>query len=361
MGRRNSIGSVSSVDLELASSCPHLLAVMDTYDEFDIFEFDSFTRDQKLPLMGVLLMKQHRLIPFFRITTSKLNTFFDRIEDQYMSDNPYHNSLHATDVMQTVHAIICSLPRSTLSEMEVLTLLFAACCHDVGHPGVTNQFRVAEQDDGAITYNDISVNENMHCALTYRTLQNKECNFLDGLSEAQAIAVRKLMIEIVLATDMARHFANLAKFKSIVEEKGGDPAKWESRVPFIEILVHLADISATTKSLRIALKWSERVMDEFFLQGDRERMAGRDISPLCDRRTVCLPSSQVGFVDFIVMPIFTAFGSCCDVGVCLKNLKAYRQHFSELKEKKEKAAKAKELKDAAAKPKARETGKKPLK
>merc|ERR1719183_3107323 len=106
-------------------------------------------------------MKQHRLIPFFRITTTKLNAFFDRIEDQYMSANPYHNSLHATDVMQTVHAIICSLPPNTLSEMEVLTLLFAACCHDVGHPGVTNQFRVAEQDDGAITYNDISVNENM--------------------------------------------------------------------------------------------------------------------------------------------------------------------------------------------------------
>ena len=47
-------------------------------------------------------------------------------------------------------------------------------------------------------------------------------------------------------------------------------------------------------------------MEEFFNQGDREKEMGLDVSPLCDRNTTQVPQSQIGFIDFILIPQFSA-------------------------------------------------------
>jgi len=49
-------------------------------------------------------------------------------------------------------------------------------------------------------------------------------------------------------------------------------------------------------------------MEEFFKQGDKEQELGLDFSPLCDRQTTVVPQSQIGFIDFIVAPIFEVCG-----------------------------------------------------
>ena len=40
-------------------------------------------------------------------------------------------------------------------------------------------------------------------------------------------------------------------------------------------------------------QWCERIMEEFFQQGDRERESGLDISPMCDRYNATIEKSQV--------------------------------------------------------------------
>ena len=45
--------------------------------------------------------------------------------------------------------------------------------------GVSNEFLVATHADSALTYNDSSVNENMHCSLAFRLLRNPANNFLE--------------------------------------------------------------------------------------------------------------------------------------------------------------------------------------
>ena len=60
-------------------------------------------------------------------------------------------------------------------------------------------------------------------------------------------------------------------------------------------------------------------MEEFFQQGDKEREAGLDISPMCDRYNATIEKSQVffslvflnnmvtgqvGFIDYIVHPLW---------------------------------------------------------
>ena len=44
--------------------------------------------------------------------------------------------------------------------------------------------------------------------------------------------------------------------------------------------------------------------EEFFHQGDVERKLGMNISALCDRNNVKVCKSQVGFIQYVVMPQF---------------------------------------------------------
>jgi len=47
--------------------------------------------------------------------------------------------------------------REYLSDINVFALVFSGLCHDVGHPGRTNQFEVNSQSKKALRYNDRSV------------------------------------------------------------------------------------------------------------------------------------------------------------------------------------------------------------
>lgn len=58
-------------------------------------------------------------------------------------------------------------------------------------------------------------------------------------------------------------------------------------------MVHCADLSNPTKPLELYRQWTDRIMDEFFHQGDRERERGMEISPMCDKHTASVEKSQV--------------------------------------------------------------------
>ncbi len=64
-------------------------------------------------------------------------------------------------------------------------------------------------------------------------------------------------------------------------------------------MVHCADLSNPTKPLDLYRNWTNRVMEEFFVQGDLERERGLDISPMCDRHTATVEKSQVSFTVII--------------------------------------------------------------
>lgn len=63
-------------------------------------------------------------------------------------------------------------------------------------------------------------------------------------------------------------------------------------------MVHCADLSNPTKPLEIYKKWLDRLMTEFFRQGDMEREKGLDLSPMCDKLTATVEKSQVSHVTF---------------------------------------------------------------
>ena len=68
-------------------------------------------------------------------------------------------------------------------------------------------------------YNDESVLENHHLAVAFKLLQIPECDILSNLSQKQRMSVRKMVIDMVLATDMSKHMSLLADLKTMVETK----------------------------------------------------------------------------------------------------------------------------------------------
>ncbi|GFR61551.1 cAMP-specific 3',5'-cyclic phosphodiesterase [Elysia marginata] len=72
----------------------------------------------------------------------------------------------------------------------------------------------------------------------------------------------------------------------------------------LQNMVHCSDLSSPTKPLDLYKLWVDRLMNEFFRQGDLERQQGLDISPMCDRHTATIEKSQVGFIDYIVHPLW---------------------------------------------------------
>ena len=69
--------------------------------------------------------------------------------------------------------------------------------------------------------------------------------------------------------------------------------------------MHCSDLSNPTKPLDIYRQWVDRIMDEFFRQGDREREIGMEVSPMCDRYNATIEKSQVTILSILCNLIIT--------------------------------------------------------
>ena len=76
-------------------------------------------------------------------------------------------------------------------------------------------------------------------------------------------------------------------------------------------MVHCSDLSNPTKPLDIYRQWVDRIMDEFFRQGDREREIGMEVSPMCDRYNATIEKSQVPISSILLDLIITYIIMAC--------------------------------------------------
>ena len=127
-----------------------------------------------------------------------------------------------------------------------------------------------------------------------------------------------LVVEMVLSTDMSKHFLHLKHMKKVIGSpdalvkhkksvcccNGCDNyilviSRWqqiqgEEKPKVLSLFLHMADISHPGKKWEIHEKWTSRLIEEFFMQGDKEKELNLPCSPLCDRNTTAIPESQVG-------------------------------------------------------------------
>ena len=106
-----------------------------------------------------------------------------------------------------------NLLRTLLRPVEKVALCIAALGHDIGHLGVQNSFLVNSNDPLALQYNDRSILENMHRSRLFVVLRQRGCGLFDGLKPEEYRAVRKMIIGMIMATDLAQHFDDMNRFK----------------------------------------------------------------------------------------------------------------------------------------------------
>nr|XP_036222187.1 cAMP-specific 3',5'-cyclic phosphodiesterase isoform X7 [Bactrocera oleae] len=305
----------------------------------DIFKIGDLSANRPLTCVAYTIFQSRELLTSLMIPPKTFINFMTTLEDHYVKDNPFHNSLHAADVTQSTNVLLNTPAlEGVFTSLEVGGALFAACIHDVDHPGLTNQFLVNSSSELALMYNDESVLENHHLAVAFKLLQNQGCDIFCNMQKKQRQTLRKMVIDIVLSTDMSKHMSLLADLKTMVETKkvAGSGVllldNYTDRIQVLENLVHCADLSNPTKPLQLYKRWVSLLMEEFFLQGDKERESGMDISPMCDRHNATIEKSQVGFIDYIVHPLWETWADLVhpDAQDILDTLEENRDYYQSM-------------------------------
>jgi hypothetical protein len=71
--------------------------------------------------------------------------------------------------------------------------------------------------------------------------------------------------------------------------------------------IKLCDFGHVYADHRSHIDWSHRLEEEMFNQGDFERSLGLPVSPLMDRTKDGVTKTQIGFFEFVVLPLVSAW------------------------------------------------------
>lgn len=278
---------------------------------FDPFKFNDVSGGHPLRYIGHELFTRYDLLAKFKITGGTLDRFLLSIQNGYKKpQNPYHNELHATDVAHSVHYFLSRVGlMHCMNDLEIFAILLSAIIHDVEHTGTTNNFHVNSRSHLALLYNDRSVLENHHLCFAFTLLKSRDQDIFASLTPEQYSDIRTLVVDMVLATDMSSHFEQLRTMKAALSVLGNQIEKSQA----LEYVLHVSDIANPAKDWELHRQWTSRIMEEFFCQGDRELELGLPISPLCDRSVTCIPESQLGFIEFVVLPAFDVCSEMLDI------------------------------------------------
>lgn len=136
----------------------------------DVFDFHEKTQNSGLVAGAHHLMQSYGLIDRFNLDVPKMVAYFRRIQEGYHS-NPYHNCVHALDVMlNTSYFMRQEAIAKLFTPLDQLAAILAAAIHDHNHPGLNNQFLIATRHEWAVRYNDQSVLESHHIASAWALL-----------------------------------------------------------------------------------------------------------------------------------------------------------------------------------------------
>nr|XP_055135765.1 high affinity cGMP-specific 3',5'-cyclic phosphodiesterase 9A isoform X4 [Symphalangus syndactylus] len=242
------------------------------------------------------------LVRDFSINPVTLRRWLLCVHDNYRN-NPFHNFRHCFCVAQMMYSMVwlCSL-QEKFSQTDILILMTAAICHDLDHPGYNNTYQINARTELAVRYNDISPLENHHCAVAFQILAKPECNIFSNIPADGFKQIRQGMITLILATDMARHAEIMDSFKEKMENF--DYSNEEHMTLLKMILIKCCDISNEVRPMEVAEPWVDCLLEEYFMQSDREKSEGLPVAPFMDRDKVTKATAQIGFIKFVLIPMF---------------------------------------------------------
>ncbi|CAH1716531.1 high affinity cAMP-specific and IBMX-insensitive 3',5'-cyclic phosphodiesterase 8 isoform X1 [Aphis gossypii] len=341
----------------MTSVTPQIKELLDMslYWDFNVFKLEELTMKRPLVHLGMNLLTHFEVHKTLGCDERTLHAWLTVIEGHYHAKNTYHNSTHAADVLQaTAMFLEKDRIKRLLDQLDEACCLIAAITHDIDHPGKSSAFLCNSKNDLAILYNDISVLESHHAALTFKlTTKDERLNIFKGLEKDTYKVVRQNIIDMILATEMTKHFEHLAKFVSVCNKPSTlDEAPVDGLTPsevspetimptsaeevnlVKRMLIKCADVSNPTRPLKMCVEWAKRIAEEYFNQTDEEKLNHLPVvMPMFDRASCSIPKSQIGFMDYIINDMFETWDSFIDMPEMLYYMRSNYQYWKDLEEK----------------------------
>uniref|UniRef100_A0A8C5HSK6 Phosphodiesterase n=1 Tax=Gouania willdenowi TaxID=441366 RepID=A0A8C5HSK6_GOUWI len=340
--------------LSLNDIPPRIALTMENEDswDFDVFNLETATMKRPLTYLGLKIFSRFGVCEFLNCPEATLRSWLQVIEANYHSSNSYHNSSHAADVLHATAYFLCKeRVKQSLDPIDEVAALIAATVHDVDHPGRTNSFLCNAGSELAILYNDTAVLESHHAALAFQiTTKDDKCNIFKNMERNEYRTLRQAIIDMVLATEMTKHFEHVNKFVNSInkplaalEEKVGETRESvksvlttpENRILVKRMLIKCADISNPCRPLELCIEWAGRISEEYFAQTDEEKRQGLPVvMPVFDRNTCSIPKSQISFIDYFITDMFDAWDAFADLPNLMQHLDNNFKYWKGLDERK---------------------------
>uniref|UniRef100_A0A673XQR1 Phosphodiesterase n=1 Tax=Salmo trutta TaxID=8032 RepID=A0A673XQR1_SALTR len=336
---KNLSQSQLAIPVTLNDIPPAIAEMLDDEDqwEFNILELEAATCKRPLTYLGLKIFARFGVCEFLSCSEATLRCWLQVIEANYHASNSYHNSTHAADVLHaTAYFLRKEKVKGSLDQLDEVAALIAATVHDVDHPGRTNSFLCNAGSELAILYNDTAVLESHHAALAFQlTVRDSKSNIFKNIDRTQFRTLRQAIIDMVLATEMTRHFEHVNKFANsinkpmaAIEDEGSDsegPASIrnspENRLLIKRMMIKCADVANPCRPLDLCIEWAGRISEEYFAQTDEEKRQGLPVvMPVFDRTTCSIPKSQISFIDYFITDMFDAWDAFASLPGLMEHL-----------------------------------------
>ncbi|KAG3036308.1 hypothetical protein PC121_g444 [Phytophthora cactorum] len=305
-----------------------------------------------------VLFRSLGLLERFQVAQETFSTFLSHVASHYRP-NAFHNLQHA---FQVTHATYCLIHRSGVAHsyfarVEIFAMLIAALCHDLDHPGNTNDFEVKTHSQLALTHNDDAVLERHHCRVAFIILSHPGANLFSQLpTRASFVYVRRLLIYCILATDMAKHFEKCRALEGLskrhllvntIGSRGAKRGRSKHRFVFMAILIHAADLSGQALPYTQAVRWGMRVLSEFQQQAKSEAELRFPVESFMANlhHAKTRVTVQLNFINYVLRPIWLPLATLCPaMRVYADSLESNRERYkAELDKLQSEAAEVEEL------------------
>ncbi|KAL2779527.1 high affinity cAMP-specific and IBMX-insensitive 3',5'-cyclic phosphodiesterase 8B isoform 5 [Daubentonia madagascariensis] len=314
--------------------------------DFNIFELEAVTHKRPLVYLGLKVFSRFGVCEFLNCSESTLRAWLQVIEANYHSSNAYHNSTHAADVLHaTAFFLGKERVKGSLDQLDEVAALIAATVHDVDHPGRTNSFLCNAGSELAVLYNDTAVLESHHTALAFQlTVKDTKCNIFKNIDRNHYRTLRQAIIDMVLATEMTKHFEHVNKFvnsinKPMAAEIEGSDCECnpigknfpENQILIKRMMIKCADVANPCRPLDLCIEWAGRISEEYFAQTDEEKRQGLPVvMPVFDRNTCSIPKSQISFIDYFITDMFDAWDAFAHLPALMQHLADNYKHWKTL-------------------------------
>jgi len=251
--------------------------------DFDIFEYASTHPEDFMTRITGFALDHLGSTKFLRLDHKLISSFLADIQRSYLEHVPYHNAVHATDIVQAVFFTLTSGQKGhrlqdLLSPDETTALLLAALGHDINHQGLTNHFLRESKHELALI-DEEDPNESMH----WRVFSDKlaQWKILDNLEAARHESLKEMIRDLILATNMDHHAKILSEWKTL--EPLFSLENSTHRMALMQYVLKFGDISNPARPKLLYDKWTLRLREELHQEGDKMKAMGLEADLTRDR------------------------------------------------------------------------------